>query len=299
MKRNGLLFFIFFCLAAWGLSCKKTDVFEGIDTNTDRIIAEFTDARTGTFIAHEFSTLPIEIDLTELRLDPRSVTDHATRVKIIVNSVAVANYNAANGTTYTAAPTAAFALSPPEYVLKPEQRKVMVKATLRPSSFLDEQYAVGLSIAEMSDGEISKLAKSVVVVISIKNDYDGIYSISGYSNIPGTPYVGNFTVPCSEELEVATSGAASVFIAPTQPVFNAGSFVYISNLLPDLSFDKTTNTVTAVATRPGGLDLIFPYDASYYSRYDPVTKTIYVKYGVAPVGSGRYIIDTLTFCRPR
>lgn len=138
-----------------------------------------------------------------------------------------------------------------------------------------------------------------MVVVSIKNDYDGIYSLKGYSDIPGTPYVGNFTVPCAEELEVATSGANSVFLAPTQPVFDASGFAYISNLLPDFVFDKATNKVTAVATRPGGIDLIFPYDASYNSRYDPATKTIYVKYGVAPAGSGRYIIDTLTFCKPR
>ena len=116
------------------LSCRQSEVFEGIEPNTDRVIAEFTDAGTGTFIAHDFSTEPIEIDLTELRLEPRSVAENPTRVKLIVNPVAVADYNAANGTAYAAAPTAAFALSPSEYVLKPEQRKVMVKATLQPFS---------------------------------------------------------------------------------------------------------------------------------------------------------------------
>lgn len=299
MKKNILLFTIPFCFVALFLSCRKTDVFEGIDPNTDRIIAEFTDARTGSFIARDFSSLPVEVDLTELRLDPRSVTAQATTVKIIVNPVAVSDYNSANGTAYVAAPTAVFALTPSEYVLTPDQRKVMVRATLRSSSFLTDQYAIGLSIAEVVGGEVSKVSKSVIVVVSIKNDYDGIYSIKGYSDIPGTPYVGNFTVPCSEDLEVATSGSSSVFIAPTQPVFNTGGFVYISNLLPEISFDKATNKVNAVSTRPGGLALIFPYDAAYNSRYDPSTKTIFLKYGVAPAGSGRYIIDTLTFCRPR
>lgn len=299
MKNKLLALLIAACFVTLLFSCRRSQVFEGIVPNTDRIIAEFTDARTGTFVAHEFSTEPVQIDLTELRLDPRSVTDHATQVKVIVNPVAVSDYNAANGTAYAAAPTAAFSLTPTEYALRPEQRKVMVRATLRPSSFLDDQYAIGLSIAEMSDGEISKIAKDVVVIVSIKNDYDGIYSLKGYSDIPGTPYVGNFTVPCTEELEVATSGANSVFLFPTQPVANAASFAYISNLLPDITIDKTNNKITAVNARPGGIDLIFPYDAAYNSRYDAATKTIYVKYGVAPAGSGRYIIDTLTFCRPR
>lgn len=280
-------------------ACKQDAIFGEIEPNTSRVIAEFTDARTGTFVTHDFDPDAIELDLTELRLDPRSLTDHETKVKVIVNPVIVTEYNAANGTSYTPVPAAAFSLAANRYTLTPGQRKVMVRAAVRPSALLDASYAVGLSIAEMSGGEISSIGKSVVVFISIKNDYDGIYSIKGYSDIPGTPYTGQFTVPCSEALEVATSSANSVFIAPTQPVADGASFVYISNLLPDIQFDLTTNKVSGVSARAGGIDLIFPYDPAYNSRYDPATKTIYVKYGVAPAGSGRYIIDTLTYCGPR
>ena len=98
---------------------------------------------------------------------------------------------------------------------------------------------------------------------------------------------------------MTTSNVSSVIISPAQPVASGASFVYINNLLPEISFNPTTNAVTGVQTIPGGIDLIYPFDASYNSRYDPATKTIYVKYGVAPVGSGRYIIDTLTYCGPR
>jgi hypothetical protein len=69
--------------------------------------------------------------------------------------------------------------------------------------------------------------------------------------------------------------------------------------LPDITLDKTTNKVTSVTARSGGLGLFFPYDAAYNSRYEPATKTLYVKYGVEPAGSGRFIIDTLIFCKPR
>lgn len=280
-------------------SCNRSDVFGGIEPNTDRIIAEFTDAVGGTYVSHEFSSEPIEIDLTELRLNPRSVINKATTVKVIVNPSVVTEYNAANATGYTAAPAAAFSLTPNEYLLMPGQRTVMIRAALRPVAFLDGQYAVGISIAEMSEGEISPIANDVIVFISIKNDYDGIYSLKGYSDIPGTPYIGNFTIDCSEELEVATSGGNSVYLGPTQPVYNSGGFAYISNLLPDFSFDKATNKVQAVNALPGSLGFIFPYDAGYDSRYDPTTRTIYVKYGIAPAGSGRYIVDTLTYCGPR
>lgn len=174
----------------------------------------------------------------------------------------------------------------------------MIRAAMRPTALLNGSYAVGLSIAEVSGGEIGSNGKNIIVFLSIKNKYDGIYSIKGYSDIPGTSYSGLFNVPCDEELEIITSNVSSVVISPAQPVASGNSFAYIGNLLPEISFDAA-NKVSEVKALPGGIDLIFPYDVSYNSRYDPATKTIYVKYGVAPVGSGRYIIDTMTYCGPR
>lgn len=298
MNTNKLLPFVYICMVAL-MSCKKNDVFGDIQPNTDRIIAEFTDAETGTYVSHDFSAEPIEIDLTELRLNPRSVTNHVTTVKVTVNPSVVSNYNLANGTTYASAETGTFSLVDYAYMLKTDRRNVMIRAVLRPQTFLDKQYAIGLSIAEMSDGYISPIAHDVIVFVSIKNDYDGIYSLKGYSNIPASPYVGSFALPCSEELEVATASGNSVFINPTQPVANAGTFAYISNLLPEIVLDKATHKVTNVNARTGSLGFIFPYDASFDSRYDTASKTIYLKYGIAPAGSGRYIVDTFIYCKPR
>lgn len=294
--KKGLLFLVMF----FGLlSCKRQDVFGEVEPNTSRVMAEFTDARTGTSVTSDFSAQPTEVELTELRLEPRSVAKGETRVKVIINSTVLNAYNEANGTAYQMPPPGAFVLSKGEYTLSKGQRQAMVKAQLLPSALVNGSYAVGLSIAEMSQGDISKTAHDVVVFISIKNSYDGIYNVRGYSNIPGTAFTGNFVVPCGEELALATSGVSSVFIDPGQPVYSAGGFTYISNLLPDISFNSTTNKVSAVSPRSGSLGFIFPFDAAYDSRYDPATKTVYVKYGVAPTGSGRYVIDTFSFCRPR
>lgn len=298
MNKKSILAFLTICMFI-SVSCKRNDVFGDVEPNTNRVIAEFTDAGTGTYVSHDFSAEPIEISLTELRLNPRSVTNHITKVSVIVNPAVVSNYNFDNGTTYTAAQTGTFSLVEYEYLLKADQRKVMIRAVLRPQTFLDRQYAIGLSIAKMSDGDISPVSHDVIVFVSIKNDYDGIYSLKGYSNIPASPYVGSFVLPCSEELEVATASANSVFINPTQPVANAGSFAYISNLLPEIVFNKSTNKVSNVNARTGSVGFIFPYDASFDSRYDPASKTIFLKYGIAPVGSGRYIIDTFVYCKPR
>lgn len=298
MHKISLLLFLYVCMLI-ATSCKRNDTFGDMETNTNRVIAEFTDANTGTYVSHDFSAEPIEINLTELRLNPRSVTNHTTTVSIVVNPAVVSNFNSDNGTTYTAAQTGTFSLVNSEYRLKADQRKAMIRAVLRPQAFLDKQYAIGLSIAALSDGDISPISHDVIVFVSIKNDYDGIYSLKGYSNIPASPYIGSFALPCSEELEVATASGNSVFISPTQPVANAGSFAYIANLLPEIVFNKATNKVTNVNARAGSAGFIFPYDASFDSRYDPASKTIFLKYGITPAGSGRYIIDTFVYCKPR
>jgi hypothetical protein len=287
----GSLWFVFF-------SCKRGSVFGDIEPNVNRVIVEFTDAGPGTSVTRDFSTGIIDVELTELRLNTRTVTNHSTNIKVIANPSVVTEYNRINGTSYVAAGAAGFALTN-DYVLGPQQRNVMIKAALRPSSFLDQPYAIGLSIAEVSDGEISSIAKNVIVFVSIKNEYDGIYQLKGYSEIPGTTFTGHFSLDCAEELAVATSGNSSVFLSPAQPAYSSGSFAYITNLLPDITLDKATGKVTAVKSRAGGIGLIFPFDAAYDSRYEAATKTLYVKYGVEPVGSGRFIVDTLTFCRPR
>ena len=290
--------FLVACFCFFLSSCKQDSVFGDIEPNTSRVVAEFTDAVAGTSVTKDFSQGTIEIDLTELRLSSRSVTEGNVTVKVISNPAVVAAYNDANGTRYAAAGAASFALTN-DYTLGPDQRKAMVKAVIRPSAFLDQPYAIGLSIAEMSNGEISPVAKNVMVFLSIKNDYDGIYRLKGYSEIPGSTFTGHFSFDCDEELEVITSGNSSVYLSPSQPAYSAGSFVYITNMLPDITVDKTTNKVTAVTGRTGSLGIIYPFDAAYNSRYDPATKTLYVKFGVEPAGSGRFIIDTLTFCKPR
>jgi len=175
----------------------------------------------------------------------------------------------------------------------------MIKAKIQPSGFVNGSYAVGLTIAGMSEGEISSVGKEIIVFISIKNEFDGVYSLKGYSDIPGTAFTGNFSLPCSEELWAVTSGTSSIYLDPAQAVFNNGSFTYITNVLPEFVIDKTSYKVTAVNARPGSLGFVYPFDASYNSHYDPNSKTLYVKYGIVPSGSGRTIIDTLTYCKAR
>ena len=288
-----------FLLVLFFFSCRQSDVFGDIQPNTSRVIAEFTDAKTVTAVVQEATANVIEFDLTELRIDPRSVMQADARVRVIINPVVVTEYNSANGTSYTPVPASVFSLLSNQYKLTPDQRKIKIRAAMRPTDLLGGNYAVGLSIAEVSGGEIGSIGKNVLVTLSVKNKYDGFYRLKGFSNVPGTAFSGAFMVPCDEELGVVTSNVSSVALSPAQPVASGGSFVYINNLLPEISFHPQTNAVVSVQSLPGGIDLIYPFDASYNSRYDPATKTIYVKYGVAPVGSGRYIIDTLSYCGPR
>lgn len=280
-------------------SCKKNDVSIDVEPNTERVIAEFTEAANGDAVATDFSSGWVTVDLTEIRLNPRSKTYNKVIVKFVINPTVVADYNSANGTNYVMPPATAYNFESNEVVLSQNEKKAMIRVRLNPPTLVSASYAIGLSIAEVSEGEISKTAQNIFISLSVKNKYDGVYSLKGFGDIPGSSFTGPYNLPCAEDLWLVTSGVNSVYIDPAHPAYNGATFAYITNALPDFTVNPGTNKITGVTARPGSLGFIFPYDASYDSRYDPATKTFYIKFGIVPAGSGRYFEDTLIYCKPR
>ncbi len=74
---------------------------------------------------------------------------------------------------------------------------------------------------------------------------------------------------------------------------------YGTAISPEITFDLATNNVTSVRNVLGTTPItLFTGPGSFPSRYDPVTKTIYVSWNYAgnPL---RAFFDTLTYIGPR
>jgi hypothetical protein len=127
------------------------------------------------------------------------------------------------------------------------QTKANVVVNIPNSTVLDPtlKYGLGFQISTVDAGyAIASNMKSVVMTISVKNKYDGVYHLRGYHN-RSTP---DYTAPYDEEVEMITSGPNSVYMywepagGPSHPI--AGGTGAYGSFTTNLFFDLTTNLLT-------------------------------------------------------
>ena len=252
-----------------------------------------------------------DVSLFSLRKDaPSSVElNAATPVKVKLNPTLLSDYNTAHNDTYELLPDSLYTLDPT--IVKSGQVYTM---TMNPGAFAKEfgiklngakwdlahKYALGFSIDDASGKTISADRKDVLVLISIKNKYDGIYSVVS-GNVqryvgPVTPEVGtlNGSLAGNPDVALSTVGPNTVEItnlrwANTQPNGIAG----IDNLRATI--DGATNLVTMFALGNASLTNW----GGHENKYDPSTKTFYLAFFWNPTGNRREYEVVLKYKGPR
>ena len=164
-----------------------------------------------------------------------------------------------------------------------------VQVKFKPSDFIGKAYIFGVKITAVSDAKysISNL-KEGFVNVGIKNAYDGIYSLKGYSLRAGDA-ARTGLIP-AYEIPLITSAATSVKFGLLQR-WADGSGVAID--YPNLAVNPTDNSV--VITSSAGAK----NNPGYNSRYEPSTKTFYISITWGGGPSSRLATDTLTYVGPR
>jgi hypothetical protein len=189
------------------------------------------------------------------------------------------------------------------------QRFVDVVITIPNASILNpvRKYGLGLTISGVSNGyTIASNMKNVVFSFNIKNKYDGIYRLQAYANLgsnTSAPYL--VSTNCAYGLTLTTTGPSSVRMS-SQPLWRGNAFYAgFCNVNFDFTMNPTTDKVTNVTSWAttgcggAGIGVNFPGPgAAYDSRFDPQTKTLYVKMGLNN-NPAWIVIDTLIYCGPR
>lgn len=195
---HGLLLLLF-------TSCiKEKHAIDFVD-NTKRIITEFTEAKNDlNALALDYTDQFIETDLAELRIF-RSEFNSDVQVKVALNNAIIDNYNLENQTAYTPPPAGSFNIVSYDLVISPKTRKTKVRIRIKPSAIVGGSYAIGLSIAQVSQGEISPIYKDVLIEVKVKNDYEGSYQAAGLRTLyeggsNQTPVAGEATIEGSKYL---------------------------------------------------------------------------------------------------
>ena len=280
MKRiQALLFLSMMVLFS---ACIKEKYTIPIDDNTDRLMTEFTTAKDGVnSLALDFGTQMIEVDLTELRVPPRVSIGSSVVVKIALNNSLATNEG------YQVPPASAYSLVSTDYTLTPTARKAMVRLKVNPSGLIGGSYAIGLTIQQVSAGEINQAAKDIIIELKVKNDYEGDYSATGLL----TAYSGNaVTFPISSEFDIEEDKYLSTIDQTT--VETTAGYTAFTGAYMFLRVNPVTNNVTVMPSTLGPTFATLSNNGT--CKYDPATGTFTLNYKYFNgVGNIRTISETL------
>lgn len=175
---------------------------------------------------------------------------------------------------------------------------------------LSKKYALGFALTSVgANAEKASGRDSVLVLISVKNKYDGVYAMTGKHN--RSPYNFQYEVT----MHMVTAGANSVnFFWPDagsngHPIGTGPDPIndvswYGAGISPVLVFDLATDVVTSAYNSGSATPIVLHTGpGAPVSRYDAADKKIYAYFyyftGAGQDFSNRGWSDTLTYIGPR
>jgi hypothetical protein len=234
-------------------------------------------------------------------------------VTLQVDNTLVTAYNTANGTSLVV-PTAAQASFPLTITIPAGSRNATVPIVIPNASTLDlsKTYAVGFRIVSVDGGyTIASNMDRVLISISVKNQYDGIYKyVSGFVQrylSPGVPNPDNLSGPLgaqNPDIIMFTTGANCVGIpiagSAGQLTWSPGNSGVAGIDGINICVDPVTNNITSItssgyATSNATLGLW----AGHVNKYDPATKRFYIAMRWNPASTVREYEAVFEYVGPR
>lgn len=286
-------------------SCLKE---RAMNTDPDQSPAVIAFGNTGNNVAASSSTYPgFYADLGSIaagssatfninvQLDGAADAQSDITVNLGLDANALNKYNTENGTGYVAPPAAVYTI-PTSLTIKKGSRSAQgqAKITVNGSYDFSESYAIPIAITSTSNSApVSSNFGKAIYSFGVRNVYDGLYTVKGYVSHPNASFTGPWSDDYCGDFALITTGQSSVDLDPGQPFSNNGSLA-VFGVYPRFTVNTSTNKVT-ITDAAGSLASVESFP-TYDSRYDPSTKTFYVKYGW---NGSRVAIDTLVYCGPR
>ena len=243
--------------------------------NPAQIVTNGTPSPLYSF-SYESTTLP-SLPITVSYSGPEATTPQDITVKIAVGAASkITEYNTATSSNYQLLSPASYTLSATEVVIKAGTSKATFNVLLKPTTFnFAASEVLPLTITSVSSGIISGNFGTILLNVSAKNTWDGVYAMQAgsfvqrYSN-PTTPTVNdglNGSTAANADVTLTTVGANTVQIGNLKWSGNASGVGGIDNL--QATIDPATNLVTMKALGNATLANI----PGAINKYDPATKT--------------------------
>ena len=220
----------------------------------------------------------------------------ATSVSVDTAAVNVFNYNNSNGTTLSILPDSTFTFLNKTATIDPVTHLATFSISLNATKVdLSQSYALGISLKSASNSAVTVASNATystkVILVTIKNPYDGNYAGTGYFFHPTSPRAINKSVTISTISAVTSQtdlgdlgGSNYYFNFDTDPVKNTvgnWSPQGATPALPSSGF-MTKDNPAKIATYPGSTTGFV--SATYNNTYDADNMIFWMHYGYG-VGS--------------
>ncbi len=303
MKKISSLFALAAMVITIATGCLKDKGFEnkkyGIDITEVKAVAFPQASKSPVVVGITGQANPLTVAGPFVTIEGIGAASSDLHVKLVFDDAIVTDKG------LTPLPAGSYSLNTMDAVIKAGDSATReLKLTVNNTNALDPtvRYGVGIKIVSVDQGyKIAANMSKVVIGLTIKNKYDGIYRLQGYHN--RSPY----TFPYDTEVHLITNGPNEVYFYwpevksighPIGVGANNSMSWYGDGIAPSIIFDPATDLVTNVYNlTPGTAITMFTGADSRISKYDPVTKSMTVdwNYGGNPL---RAFFDDLTYNWP-
>ncbi|HEV8283700.1 MAG TPA: DUF1735 domain-containing protein [Chitinophagaceae bacterium] len=290
-------------------SCDKVELAKPLGDRGQTVVKFITAPNdNGTnynLVTINLSTTPQSLGVVDIRRDAPNETELNKTLTVTVKEdpAVISAFNIANSSDLVALPSASYTVdaanprtgSDYTVTFQPGEFAKWLKINIPNSAALDlsKRYAIGLTIVVAvsgADGRVSFENRSTVVEIGLKNKWDGIYKLSGYTLRDGDPVkTGNFA---PIEMQLITISPNAVSYGDLQ-IWADGTGVGIG--VPILTISEATVPNPVTVSSSGGATNI-PGPSNYYS---PASKTFSLDFTWGAGISSRRATVTLEYLRPR
>lgn len=274
-------------------SCIKDDVAK-LTTQGSTFIKIGESPENKLFFAPFSEVKPVALFTIRRDANSSASLQSAASVKLQADPAAIDTYNDDNGTDYEWLPDSLYTLgdginaSGDTYTvdLGAGDFAKDFSINLDGSKWdLSMKYAVAFNLTDAGGQKISSGMDKILVLISVKNKYDGVYAITGsYTDVTNPAFTGIYPL----EWELQTSGpnqcivVDNVYLGIPGYVFDTGGGLsYYGSFGLVVNFDPETDAITSIENyygQPAANTRSAVLDPSGVNAYDPDSKTIKIKY---------------------
>lgn len=240
-----------------------------------------------TFDAVQEMSLPITVSYS----GPESGAPEDITVNVGLGSSAkIAEYNEDQDEHYELTNPVGYTLPTTSVVIKKGETKATFNVVFKPLAFTQPTSVLPLTITSSSSGIISGNFSTILLAVSAKNIYDGVYSVSGniFRNSASGPDLslgGNYNSGVTTNLVTLSQNSVRLTVQ-WKDGSNAGGVDGTS-----MTIDPATNLVTVKSSGNASLK----NTVGKINSYDPATKTFTVAFDWGAAPSNRAVDMKLTY----